>query len=86
MPKKWSELFNLENTDERLVEFFSKDVRTPFFTTKAKGMGLGLLICKRIIEAHGGKIFVESIVGEGTTFAVTIPVESKPKEKGGGKI
>jgi PAS domain S-box-containing protein len=59
---------------------------TPFFTTKAEGMGLGLPICKRVIEAHGGKISVESIVGEGTTFAVTIPVEPKPKEKRGGKI
>jgi signal transduction histidine kinase len=59
---------------------------TPFFTTKAEGMGLGLPICKRVIEAHGGKISVESIVGEGTTFAVTIPVEPKPKEKGDGKI
>ncbi|MEM3608818.1 MAG: PAS domain S-box protein [Candidatus Bathyarchaeia archaeon] len=56
---------------------------TPFFTTKAKGMGLGLPICKRIIEAHGGKISVESIVGEGTTITVTMPIEPKPKEEGG---
>jgi PAS domain S-box-containing protein len=56
---------------------------TPFFTTKAKGMGLGLPICRRIIEAHGGKIHVESIVGEGTTFTITIPIEPKIEEKGG---
>jgi PAS domain S-box-containing protein len=55
----------------------------PFFTTKAKGMGLGLPICKRVIEAHGGIISVESIVGKGTTFTVTIPI--KPKIKGGGE-
>lgn len=59
---------------------------TPFFTTKAKGMGLGLAICKRIIEAHGGRISVESIVGEGTTFRVTIPMEPKPIEKGGKNV
>jgi len=59
---------------------------TPFFTTKAKGMGLGLPICRRVIEAHGGKVSVESIVGEGTKFAVTIPVEPKPEEKGGEKV
>ena len=59
---------------------------TPFFTTKAEGMGLGLPICKRVIEAHDGKISVESIVGEGTTFTVTIPVEPKPKEEGGEKV
>jgi len=58
---------------------------TPFFTTKAKGMGLGLAICKRIVEAHGGSISVESIVGKGTTFTVTIPI--KPKiEEGGEKV
>jgi two-component system sporulation sensor kinase A len=56
---------------------------TPFFTTKAKGMGLGLPICKRIVEAHGGKISVESIVDKGTTFTVAIPI--KPKLEGGEK-
>jgi PAS domain S-box-containing protein len=58
---------------------------TPFFTTKSRGMGLGLAICKRIIEAHGGKISVESTVGKGTTFTVTIPIEPKIKE-GGEKV
>jgi signal transduction histidine kinase len=56
---------------------------TPFLTTKAKGMGLGLPICKRIMEAHGGKISVESEVGKGTTFTITVPI--KPK-LGGEKI
>src|SRR5271157_1514929 len=58
----------------------------PFFTTKAKGMGLGLAICRRIIEAHQGKISVESIVGEGTTFTITIPIEPKPRAEGGEKV
>jgi signal transduction histidine kinase len=55
---------------------------TPFFTTKARGMGLGLAICKRMIEAHGGKISVESTVGKGTTFTVTIPIKPKIEEGG----
>jgi len=50
---------------------------TPLFTTKAKGMGLGLSICKRFVEAHEGNITVESKVGKGTTFRVTIPIKSK---------
>ncbi|MFH1096441.1 MAG: HAMP domain-containing sensor histidine kinase [Candidatus Desantisbacteria bacterium] len=42
----------------------------PFHTTKKKGMGLGLSICNRFIEAHGGRIKVESEVGKGTRFVV----------------
>jgi len=45
----------------------------PLFTTKQIGTGLGLTSCKTIIEQHGGHIEVESIVGKGTTFTVTIP-------------
>jgi len=58
---------------------------TPFFTTKAKGMGLGLPICKRIVEAHRGHISVQSMAGLGTTFTVTIPIEPKITD-GGEKI
>ncbi|MCQ5373621.1 MAG: HAMP domain-containing histidine kinase, partial [Candidatus Methanomethylicia archaeon] len=46
---------------------------TPFFTTKAKGMGLGLAVSKKLVEAHGGSINVESEVGKGTTFTIKIP-------------
>jgi len=46
---------------------------TPFFTTKAKGMGIGLGICKRIIEAHEGKIEVQSVEQKGTCFSVFLP-------------
>jgi signal transduction histidine kinase len=45
----------------------------PLFTAKAKGMGLGLSICKRLVEAHGGSISVKSHLGEGTTFTVIVP-------------
>ena len=48
---------------------------TPLFTTKAQGMGFGLSICKRIIEAHGGVIGVESEVNKGTKFTVTLPIK-----------
>jgi two-component system NtrC family sensor kinase len=52
----------------------------PFFTTKSdgKGVGLGLAVSYGIIQAHGGDIEVKSKVGEGSTFAVSLPLEQPP--------
>jgi len=50
---------------------------TPLFTTKAQGMGFGLAICKRIIEAHGGTIAVKTELNKGTVFTIALP--KKPK-------
>ncbi len=58
---------------------------TPLFTTKAKGMGFGLPICKRFVEAHGGAISAESARGKGSIFTVTFPIKPKMKE-GGEKL
>ncbi len=46
----------------------------PLFTTKSRGIGLGLCICKNLIEANGGKIEVKSTEYKGTVFTVTLPV------------
>ena len=47
----------------------------PFFTTKQQGTGLGLAVCQRIIHNHGGSIYPESQVGEGTSFVVQLPLQ-----------
>jgi len=51
-------------------------VGEPFFTTKARGTGLGIPICKKIIEAHGGVLTVKSKLNKGTTVEVTLPARS----------
>lgn len=46
----------------------------PFWTSKAKGTGLGLALCRKVAQEHGGSLTVESTVGVGTTFTVTLPL------------
>jgi two-component system, LuxR family, sensor kinase FixL len=47
----------------------------PFFTTRERGFGLGLAISYKLVEAHGGEIWADSVPGKGTTFVVRLPVE-----------
>jgi signal transduction histidine kinase len=49
------------------------EVVTPFFTTKEKGTGLGLAIVDKIARAHGGRLRIDSSVGQGTTVALELP-------------
>jgi len=55
----------------------------PLFTTKPRGVGLGLAVCKSIMEKHGGDIRVQSKEGEGTTFTVSLP--TRPVQGDGGE-
>lgn len=71
--------FSFEDNGEGISEETLDKIWTPLFTTKAKGMGFGLPICKRVIEAHGGKISVESKVGKGTIFRISLPLNEIEK-------
>lgn len=50
----------------------------PFYTTKTKGSGLGLMIVQRIVREHNGRIELESHVGQGTVFRIWLPLHEKP--------
>ncbi len=66
----------VKDTGTGIAEDHFEKIFDPFYSTKevGKGTGLGLSICYGILEAHGGKIEVESKVGEGTTFRLILPV------------
>jgi two-component system, NtrC family, sensor histidine kinase HydH len=51
-----------------------ENIFNPFFTTKPEGIGFGLAIVSKIIDEHGGKILVESTVGEGSVFRIQLPL------------
>ncbi len=72
---RWLEVA-VSDTGMGITEEAKKRIFEPFFTTKkmGEGTGLGLAICDRIIKEHSGKIEIESGVGKGSTFFVSIPV------------
>jgi PAS domain S-box-containing protein len=63
---------SVKDTGPGLAPSVQEKLFTPFTTTKKTGMGVGLSICRTIIEAHGGKIWAGSTPGEGTTFCFTL--------------
>ena len=61
-------------------DFVRTSLFRPFSSTKSAGLGIGLVQCKSIVEAHGGGITVDSRPGQGTTFTVRLPIATQPGE------
>jgi two-component system, NtrC family, sensor kinase len=72
---KWVRI-SVADTGMGIPEDMKKRIFDPFFTTKkiGEGTGLGLAICSKITKEHAGKLEMESVVGKGSTFFVSIPV------------
>jgi two-component system sensor kinase FixL len=63
----------IEDTGTGISETLAPQMFQPFITSKETGMGIGLSICRTIIEAHGGRIWFESRPDGGTIFRFTLP-------------
>ncbi len=76
----WVEI-SISDTGIGMTEDSKKKIFDPFFTTKkmGEGTGLGLAICEKIIKEHSGKVTLESEVGRGSAFFVTLPTHERDK-------
>jgi signal transduction histidine kinase len=74
-PAGWVEI-SIEDRGPGISEELKKRIFEPFFTTKATGTGLGLSVSRTIVEAHQGRLLVESDGKNGTTFRLLLPVAS----------
>jgi len=67
-------VISIEDTGTGIREADIPKIFTPLFTTKSKGQGFGLPVCKRLLEAQGGTITFKSRIGQGSKFTITIPL------------
>ncbi len=73
---------SITDTGPGLPEMVRARLFQPFVTTKATGLGVGLSVCRTIIEAHGGELRAESAEGGGTVFRLTVPRPHQPLQSG----
>jgi two-component system sensor histidine kinase DctS len=70
----WVE-FSVTDVGEGISDTVASQLFTPFFTTKSEGMGLGLSLCRTVVEQHGGHLEFETLMPKGTVFRFTLPVK-----------
>ncbi|MFN7444648.1 MAG: two-component system sensor histidine kinase NtrB [Curvibacter sp.] len=69
-------VFSVADLGPGIAPEVAEQLFTPFFTTKAEGMGLGLSLCRTVIEQHGGNLAFEPAGAQGTVFTFTLPAHS----------
>ena len=79
--------FAVEDTGEGIPTDRLEKIFDRFFQSHGsdrRGLGLGLFIAKSLVEAHGGRIWAESVLGRGTTFFFTLPLRWAPRSQVSG--
>jgi two-component system sensor histidine kinase DctS len=72
----WIE-FSVSDLGVGISDDIEKQLFTPFFTTKSEGMGLGLSLCRTVVEQHGGHLEFVRQAPNGTLFRFTLPTASE---------
>jgi two-component system, LuxR family, sensor histidine kinase DctS len=80
---RWLE-FSFTDCGQGISEETAKQLFTPFFSTKADGMGLGLSLCRTVVEQHGGLLHFAPYAPRGTVFVFTLPVASTDAQPASG--
>jgi len=71
-------VLTISDTGRGIAPELIEKVFSPFYTTREKGTGLGLAVAAKIVEAHGGKLWADSVEGEGSRFHVRLTSVGKP--------
>jgi two-component system sensor kinase FixL len=72
---------SVRDTGVGVAPEFAQQLFSPFQSTKTTGMGVGLSICRRIVEAHGGTMWLEETTGPGADFRFTVPLAAKERRR-----
>ena len=67
-------LVEVEDSGPGIAPEALESIFEPFITSKTEGLGIGLSICRSIVERHGGKISAANNLDRGATFSITLPV------------
>ena len=78
-PRAWVE-FLVADCGPGISEAVAQQLFTPFYTTRAEGMGLGLSLCRTVVEQHGGFLGFETNHPQGTVFRFTLPVDASASD------